>query len=339
MTYAVTFASGTTSATATVEAEAVNRRDLADGVYKPQVVVPLPDLPLGPTSISVTVAGQSDPLSVVDDDAFTVAPQPVALPLAVGEYRLPDFQAAVARDGTVYLSLDLSEIHDPRTFRVQALGYPLVFMSDDVLFYNIQGFLMQRLGEDMPGLFSIASSNSATDSDILGYSRHEFNTWYLQHYERQPHSVDPADPNWHEDGTRHVDHDYLIMAIAGILNDGTLPVPGATPPAELVMTSATFFQHGLVGEKSVKMDKDAVTDSFNSSTGVYGSEGDVASNGEVELKDSAVVNGDVITSEFQAQRRCCRHRWADPDRRVHGIPARRHPGHPGQPGRCGAQWG
>ena len=203
---------------ATVEAEAVSRRDLADGVYKPQVVVSLPDLPLGPTSITVTVAGQSEPLSVVDDDAFTVAPLPVSMPLEVGEYHLQDFQAAVARDGTVYLSLDLSQVHHPRTFRVQALGYPLVFMSDDVLFYNIQGFLMQRLGEDMPGLFSIESSNSATDSDILGYSRHEFNTWYLQHYERRPHSLDPADPNWHEDGTRHIDHNYFILAIAGILS-------------------------------------------------------------------------------------------------------------------------
>ena len=259
----------------------------------------LPDLPLGPTGISVTAAGQSDPLVVIDDAAFTVIPQPVALPLEAGEYRLPDFQAAVGRDGTVYLSLDLSDIKHPRTFKVQALGYPLVFMSDGVMFYNTQGVLMQVLGEDMPGLFSLASSNSTTDSDILGYSRHEFNTWYLQHFERQPHSLDPEDPNWHEDGTPHVDHDHLIVAIEGILNDGTLPVPGATPPAELVLSASTFFHRGLVGDASVKMKEDATTDSYDSTTGTFGSKGDIASNGKVTIKGDVTINGDVAASKIK----------------------------------------
>jgi len=45
------------------------------------------------------------------------------------------------------------------------------------------------------------------------------------------------EPNWHADGTRHVNHDLIVVAIRGKLADGTTPVPGATPPFELVVTS------------------------------------------------------------------------------------------------------
>src|SRR2546426_7602024 len=51
--YSVDFISGTTSARATVTATVVSRRDLADTLYKPQLRLAVPNLPLGPTSISV----------------------------------------------------------------------------------------------------------------------------------------------------------------------------------------------------------------------------------------------------------------------------------------------
>jgi len=52
--YTVTFRSGTTGAMARAQAPAVTKRDLADGISKQHLVVPLPPLPLGPTHIVVT---------------------------------------------------------------------------------------------------------------------------------------------------------------------------------------------------------------------------------------------------------------------------------------------
>jgi hypothetical protein len=297
LSYTVAFTSGITGETAFVTAPATTRRDLADGLYKPQVVVTVPAMPLGPTSISVSLAGQSGTLMSVTDNAFTVAPQPIALLEQVGRYSLPNFQAAVSRDGVVYISLDVSAVQNPRTFKAQALGYRLRFTNNDVVFYNTQGFLMQLLDQGMPGLFSIASTNSAVDSDILQYSRHEFNTFYLQHAENQSHALDPQDPNWHPDGTPHIDHDHLILTIAGSLSGGSL-TPGATPPFELVLNTYTLFHHGLVGDASVEMQNSTTTDSYNSQTGLYGSEGDILSNGTIELYDSTLVNGNAIGPAF-----------------------------------------
>ena len=206
--YDVTFTS-LTGASALVQTQAVSRKDQADGDYKPQLNVALPDLPLGPASVSVSVAGQAAVLLRVADSALTVVPQPLGLPTEVGETLIPDFQAAVGRDGTFYVSLDVSAITMPRTFQVQALGYPFRFSHDDVVVYNVQGFVMQLLEEGMPGLYAISTMNNA-DSNVLQYSRHEFNTYFLQHDERKLHAVDPTDANWHANGTPHINHNNLI---------------------------------------------------------------------------------------------------------------------------------
>ena len=67
--YEVTFTSGLTGESATVATEAVMQRDLADSQYKTQVVVPLPDLPLGPTRVRVAHAEQDGALVSSDDAA------------------------------------------------------------------------------------------------------------------------------------------------------------------------------------------------------------------------------------------------------------------------------
>src|SRR5438034_10213455 len=82
--YTVTFTSGTTGQTMSGSGTIVSRRDLADGQYKPQLVVPLPAMPLGPASISATQDKRSKPAVAIDDSAFTVAPAPVALPSQYG---------------------------------------------------------------------------------------------------------------------------------------------------------------------------------------------------------------------------------------------------------------
>src|SRR5437870_1141482 len=59
--YTVTFTSGTSGQTMSVSGTIVSLRDLADGQYKPQLVVPLPSMPLGPASISALPNGQTTP--------------------------------------------------------------------------------------------------------------------------------------------------------------------------------------------------------------------------------------------------------------------------------------
>ena len=69
-TYRVDFVSGTTNAVSTVNAVAIAQIDLADADRKvedrepvPQLVLTLPDMPLGPTAVVVTKQGQAAPLS------------------------------------------------------------------------------------------------------------------------------------------------------------------------------------------------------------------------------------------------------------------------------------
>lgn len=261
--YNVTFtAMNGTSATVS-SVQAASKRDLADGVYKAQLAVTVPSsLPLGPVGITVKRAGQPAILLSIPDTSFTVAPQPIAVPGQVGTFSYSNYKAAVGRNGVVYLSLDLSGNNDPRTFRAQALGYPLRFTTADAVVYNTQGFLMQLLNAPIPGLASITSVITA-DSDLLNYSRHEFNTYFLQHAEHLPHSTDPADGNWHLDGTRHVDHDHLILAISGKIN-GAAPAPGATPAFTFRLKLATLFDNGLVGVTSVTLNNTSETKSFRS---------------------------------------------------------------------------
>lgn len=302
--YVVRFSSGTTSASVTLSATAVSRRDLADAVVKPQLVVLLPDLPLGPTSVQVRDSANNVILDI-DDAALTVVPQPIAVPEDLGNSTYGDYRAAVGRDGTFYMSLDMSAVQLPRIFRAQAKGYPLIFTSDQVTFYNIQGFLMQLLTAGMPGLYSVESPNRAVDSDILGYSRHEFSTFYLQHEERMVHEV--VDGNWHVDGTRHVDHNHLIIAIAGVLHpNNTSPAPGATPPFNLELKRFSLFRFGLValdyGDGAVNFSDGGNTDSYNSKTGVAGgAHGNVFTNGTVHLVEQARIKGDATAADFDVR--------------------------------------
>ncbi|NOT56085.1 MAG: hypothetical protein HOP18_15915 [Deltaproteobacteria bacterium] len=295
--YTVTFTAMNGTATTVSSVAAVSKRDLADGVYKAQLIVTVPSsLPLGPVGITVKRAGQTVILLSIPDTSFTVAPQPISVPAQVGEFHYQNFQFAVSRAGVVYLSLNLNSVTLPMVFQGQAKGYPLRFSSDDIVFYNTQGFLMQLLNQNMPGLGSTVSS-SGNDSDTLHYSRHEFTTFYLEHDERQAHSMDPTDANWHLDGSRHIDHDHLVLAITGKMN-GNGPVPGATPAFELVFKTFSLFHHGLVGASSINMSNAATTDSYNSITNLSGTDGDLRSNGSINLTNAAFVNGDATAASF-----------------------------------------
>jgi len=233
--YRVRFTSSS-GTTAEVVGTAVDRRDLADGAVKTHLTVAVPGLPLGPAAIEVLDAGDVPVLAVPDED-FTVAPAPVALPASMGANRFDGHRAAIGRDGTVYVSADLSALREARTLDLYGKGLPLGFELDGVAFYNTQGVLMQLLDQPMAGLVTFDTIEGGRfDSTRLRYFRHEFETYFLAHGERATHAIDPADPEWHVDGTPHVDHDHLIVALAGRWKDGVARAPGATAPFTLVLT-------------------------------------------------------------------------------------------------------
>jgi hypothetical protein len=288
--YAVTFTSTVSGAQAAVQGVAVLRRDLADGQPKPQVVVALPGLPLGPARIDVGIPGQSNILLAVDDSQFTVIPQPIPVPGWTGRFDVKDFHGAVGRDGTLYLSLDMTGVTQPLVLEMRAKGYPLRFTEDAVLFYNVQGFLMQRLDGGIPGLSGHLVSDEKKDSDILRYARHEFATFYLQHEERQQHAVDSGDPNWHLDGTRHIDHNHLVVAIAGYVQGSastgikddpakdSVPAPGATRKFKLEVRTSPLIPHAVAARRSITM------------SGGVRVKGDVLSNGTITLTGKASID-------------------------------------------------
>lgn len=296
--YTVTFTSGVTGETATAEGQAVTKRDISDGQYKPILTVSLPELPLGPTSVSVSMAGQGGALLALPDDALTVVSQPVFMPAWEQTFTQKDMVAAVGRDGTVYLSLDLSLVDLPMTFQVQTKKYPLRFSAKDVVFYNAEGYLMQVLDEGIPGLFVVDTGVKKEDSHVLQYARHEFSTYFLQHAERKFHALDATDANWHLDGTRHIDHNHLIVAIAGYLQ-GTghnpsanapynalprtdaFPVPGVTLPFELEIKALSIFSDGLVGSQGVQVEDQTWVES------------DIVSKQTVALQGTSLIHGTI----------------------------------------------
>jgi hypothetical protein len=299
--YAVVFTSGTTGLKASVQTRAVLKRDLADGQLKPHLIVPAPNLPLGPTGIGVSLTGQLGTVLSVSDSLFTVIPRAMVISGRPGTYSFPNRQAAVSRDGIVYLSLDLSQVTSPLVIQGQAKNYPLRFTSNDVVFYNAQGFLMQLLEQNIPGLFSIGMSPSSGESDILRYSRHEFNTFYLQHNERQRHALDLLDPNWHTDGTPHIDHDNLVLAISGSINGGPPPPAGATPAFEFKIETFSLFQHALFASGPISMGDKSGTYGYNSKGRGGAGGGRIRSNEVVALSGHARVVGDVTAPRIRVE--------------------------------------
>lgn len=211
------------------------RRDYADGVVKPQLVVAAPDLPPGPTEVVVKRKDGSN--FKIAANAFTMLQAPLLLPEHDGQTTATCYRAAVAQDGTVYLPVDVSAIAEHMIFSGVGLGYPLLFDADDIAIYNTQGVLMQLLGPAEAGIYAITDGGSPHSFE-LAYDRHEFVTYREQHAHENGFGLDPADPAWHVDGTRHIDHDHLVLAIRGVLETGQAPQPGETPPFALQVLTA-----------------------------------------------------------------------------------------------------
>ncbi len=211
------------------------RRDFADGAVRAQLRTTVGTVALGPCSIAVWANNGAAPLFTLGDEQFTVVAPPVVLHEFNEEVVQDDFQAGVGKDGTIYIAVDVTAVTEGTLFTGTANGFPLSFGARSVAMYNQQGFLMQVLDPTSPGLFQIVPGASQT-SDSLAYWRHEFATYKQEHRRVDARRTDD-DPDWHADGTPHIDHNKIVVAISGTLADGTRPQPGATPPFDLVIDS------------------------------------------------------------------------------------------------------
>ena len=232
--YWVQFTSTVDGSTDWSRGKADMRRDFADGQPRAQLRVAVGNVSLGPCTIGVYSANV--PLFVLGDDQFTLIGEPVVVHDFTETVTERGMQAGVGKDGTVYLAVDVSNVSDATVFTGTAYGLPLDFGGQNVAMYNEQGFLMQLLDPTSPGLFRIMA-NAATASDTLAYWRHEFRTYKQKHRQADAWRTD-EDPEWHADGSPHIDHNHIVVAVSGRLPNGQRPAPGATPPFDLVIQSA-----------------------------------------------------------------------------------------------------
>ena len=233
--YSVRFTSSTDASVDWSRGRAAMRRDFADGVSRAQIRVPVPSVSLGPCSIAVFTTEGVQMLALTDDQ-FTVTSQPIALHDFNETVVRNGYQAGVGRDGTIYIVVDVSEVSGGTTFTGTANGYALSFGAGNVAMYNQQGFLMQLLDPTSPGLFQIVlpvlNLLQPSPSNTLKYWRHEFRHYKQDHRQLDAQRTDD-DPDWHADGTPHIDHNRIVVAISGTLSNGAHPAPGATPPFQL----------------------------------------------------------------------------------------------------------
>jgi hypothetical protein len=184
-----------------------------------RVRVTLPQVSIGPTPIEVKY--QDQVVLSIPSSEFTVVSSPYVLP-GEGSFKYSNQRLAVDTHGIIYISFHMSNVIEAVGIKAWLRGYGL--RIDDFVILNVQGYNMETVG-----LQRIQNLGKSQKSDKILYDRHTFQLYYENHAERLPHQIDPDDPDYHLDGTRHIDHDRLILAISGHFNDGTMPIPGATP--------------------------------------------------------------------------------------------------------------
>jgi hypothetical protein len=239
-TWTVNFKNRYGLTTATTTATVVLKRDLTDASgtkYTPQLVVTVPQVPLGPTGIQASTSTAS---FTVTKDAFTVIGKPVMLSETKADLTLPGYETAVGADSVFYLSVSgLDKVCRAMQFGAQLTGYPLRFGSGDIVIRNSQGFFIDLLDANAADHFAVEPSQGWLGSNQFYYFRHSFEQYCQDHQPGGPKEVDPTDPNWHRDGTPHVDYSTLIFAISGRITMWGVekpPSPGKVKPG-LIMTS------------------------------------------------------------------------------------------------------
>ncbi len=243
---------------------AVYKRDLADGRYKWQIVVQAPSLPAGPTEIEVKGPGRDFRISSSD---FTMMQAPLTLQQGDTETVAKCYRAAVTANNVVLIPLDISNITDHMIFNGLGQGYPLLFGASDVMIYNTQGFLMQLLTPEHAGIYAIEDPTGNPDSFALTYDRHEFNTYRADHAHIGGLGLDPLDRAWHTDGSFHVDHDRLVLAIKGTVEGEGPPPAGRTPAFDLrIVTALADADGGTPTTRTIQWSSSCLTDTATTPT-------------------------------------------------------------------------
>jgi hypothetical protein len=175
-----------------------------------------------------------------DSSYFTVLSDFVSLPDEQGLFETGEFEIAVDSDGAILIPIDLTNVLDPHQFAFQFTNLALSFGPEDVVIYNKDGVDLtfftlavddsskRKWGsyhgwevEEDQDLMGVRYNNRtgrawdlARASDVLTYWRHEFRTYAFAHMEGMSLEVD-AD-GYHPDGSLHIDHDFIVLAIKGM---------------------------------------------------------------------------------------------------------------------------
>ncbi|MGH0030387.1 MAG: hypothetical protein ACQGVC_11400 [Myxococcota bacterium] len=202
---------------------------------------------VGPGPVEIKVIGPGID-HTYPDSLFTALPPARHVEERSGLFAAWDYEAAIGADGTLYLALDVSDVKDAMQFTFALHELPLHFEHDDVVIYNADGvdltlFTLEVTDaterqwgsyygwsvESDAGLHhtwyvpkSMRPSNADEASSVFTYWRHEFHTYADAHAPGGSHEVDAN--GLHPDGTRHVDHDSLIIAIQGAERDTNDPL-------------------------------------------------------------------------------------------------------------------
>ena len=133
--WTVRFQRGATTATAV--ATVIMKRDITiAGAYRPQLVVTMPNVPVGPTSI---MASTKNSAFTISQQAFTTIAKPVMVAEQNIDYDMPDYTTAVGADGTLYMSIGgLDKVCHSMKFDSRADGVPLRLGQGDAAIFNHQ---------------------------------------------------------------------------------------------------------------------------------------------------------------------------------------------------------
>ena len=220
------------------------------------LVVAVPSLSPGPASILVKTSRKSS--VTIGSENFTMLVRPPVVPATGGAFADVQFQASVASDGTLLLPINVRHVFDAMQLAFVITDLAYAFGPDDVTVYNMDGFdltlftlatsdpTVRQWGsyygfdvESDTNLIgtvydhkTVASSNPAKSSDVLTYWRHEYHTYRSAHDPYDPKGGYSVDVNGlHPDGTAHVNHGHLVIAIAGMKRSADNPLdPSAVFP-------------------------------------------------------------------------------------------------------------
>ena len=206
---------------------------------------------VGPVALRVHGPGYDH---TYPESAFTALANPRRIRDRDGVFTARSYRAAVTTDGTLLLPVDVRNVRDPMQFAFALRDLPLAFGQEDVVIYNADGvdLTLFTLEVDSPdkqwgeyygwtvesdsGLDNDVYEGKAGDSDdisrasdVFTYWRHEFHTYANAHAPGGSHEVNSV--GYHPDGTLHIDHGRLIIAIQGLERDALAPgdLSQATP--------------------------------------------------------------------------------------------------------------